>query len=109
MTTLAKMNKWTQIQQYKNANNDYFDIEVELFEMPDNYDYWMANIKVSHPTYGNMNFICYLPKEYFNDFSYAQNMIVSSPLSRVKSILDTANGKSFPRNMYTSPDGWMLF
>ncbi|WP_394564540.1 hypothetical protein C1N58_02540 [Pantoea sp. SGAir0180] len=109
MTTLAQMNKWTQNQQYNNINNELFDIEVELFESPDDFDYWQGHIKVSHATYGNINFVCYLPKEYFNTFSYAQLMIMSGPLSRVKSILDTANGGSFPRNMYRSPDGWMLF
>lgn len=110
MATLASMNKYSSSHPHDNRDNEKFEITVEIFETPEEYDHWISNIKVSSEKFGNLNFVCYLIKESYSTFEYAKIGVHREPLSRVKSILDGADGNPFPRNMYTSPDGsWMLF
>ncbi len=108
MTTYSRMPKVSSNLSYTTRKSNQFEIEIDLFETPEYQDYWSAFYRASHANYGNVGFQAIFPKEKYPDFVSAQRVFMAQPLDRVKSILEDANGDEFSRNLYISPDGWLL-
>lgn len=108
MTTYSKMNKKSTNTSYQAKNGNSFDIEIDLFETPEEYDYWSVFYRVLHKDYGTVGFQCILPKEVFETFGDAHLVYLAQPLDRIKTIIDSSNGEKFERKLFLSPDGWLI-
>lgn len=93
---------------YRRADGQTFELTARLFEMPVEYDYWMASYDGEHDQWGHMRFVLTIPKKVAATLNFAQAIVSGNALEQVKSCLIGATDKGRDLAPCFSPDGWVL-
>lgn len=109
MTTFSRMTSQKRTVHHTSPDGKEFTIEVEIYDTPEEQNYWSVFYRVDHEDYGKVGLYGVFPKENFPTFENAKLVYLAQPLERVKSILNGANESGFIRQFTLSPDGWYIF
>ncbi len=93
---------------YQTPQNQQFQITARLFEMTDQYDYWLVAYDAHHQQW-HTRFSLMIPKTTARNTQQASIITTGTATDQVKAILNqsgAAAGRPLARTI--SPDGWIL-
>lgn len=93
---------------YTRPDKEIFDISVRLFELPVQYDYWMANYDAKHEAWGHIRFTLTLPKKIASTVDLAETVVGGTVLEQVKASLNDATASGRDLSVIKAWDGWVL-